>query len=73
MAALKEQDMKNSDRRLHFLSIDREQLRNEQDQMEYSQVPQISTKATSEPPDPFTVAIVVAAMMLVFASIFLVQ
>ena len=65
--------MKDSNQRLHFLNSYRAYLKHNLDQMAYGQVSRIAAKETADAPDRVTSAIVVAAMMLVFASAFLVQ
>lgn len=65
--------MKNKNRRLRFLNIYRRHLRNELDQMKAGPLSQMAAQDTSDAPDYATSAIVVAAMVLMFAGIFLVQ
>jgi hypothetical protein len=64
--------MKNSNQRLQFLSSYRAHLRHELDQMKYDQTSQTATKEISDAPDRVSGFIAIAAMMLVFASVFLV-
>jgi hypothetical protein len=65
--------MKNSNQRLHFLNTYRTHLRDDLDQMGYGQVSQIAAKETPDAPDRVSGTIAIAAMVLVFASIFLIQ
>ena len=65
--------MKNSNQRLHFLSSYRTHFRHELDQMKYGQTSQTAVKEISDAPDRVSSFIAIAAMMLIFASVFLVQ
>ena len=65
--------MKNSNQRLRFLNSYRMHLRHDPDQMKVGQISPTITKDTAEAPDHVTSAIAIAAMALIFASIFLVQ
>ena len=65
--------MKNSKRVFRSLVTYREHLRDELEQMKYGQVSHITTNDTLEAPDHVTNVIAIVAMMLIFASIFLVQ
>lgn len=56
--------MKRSNQRLGFLSIYREHLTDELNQMKYGQVSQIAAKETLEPLDRVSGAIAVATMIL---------
>ncbi|NCF69526.1 MAG: hypothetical protein GWP61_26545 [Chloroflexi bacterium] len=65
--------MKNSNHRMHFLNSFDRQLRDEPGQMGDGQVSKIVSKETLDPPDRLSGAIAIAAIALIFASIFLVQ
>jgi hypothetical protein len=65
--------MKHSNQRIYFLSLYREQLNGELDQMKYGQVSKKAAMHTSAARDRVSGVIAIAAMTLIFASIFLVQ
>ena len=65
--------MKDSNQRLHFLNSYRTHLRHELDQMGYGRVTQGTVERAADAPDRVTSTIAIVAMMLVFASVFIVQ
>jgi hypothetical protein len=65
--------MKDSNQRLHFLNSYRTHLRHELNQMGYGRATPIAVQETADAPDHVTSALAVAAMILMFASVFLVQ
>jgi hypothetical protein len=65
--------MKNPNQRLQFLNNYRTQLRHELSQMGYRRPSEIALEETTTGPDRMTSFITIAAMLLVFASVFIVQ
>ena len=65
--------MKNSDQRLRFLNNYCMHLQHELDQMKIGPLSQMATTDTSDRPDNVTNALVGAALVLIFASVFIVQ
>ena len=64
--------MNNASQRSRFLNVYRSHLRNELDKMAYGQVSQNKAKETSEPLDPLSSTIAIAAVLMMITSIFLV-